>query len=155
MEHGYNTGEMDVSIICTHMMPEAWELGIGSVWVRGFDARQVAKAFDLPEHIKPICLLPIGYPTKLKDCEEILHAAQLYIDGCKKGDGEMMKPAFHENTTINGAPIQTLFDGATQASPADSKARVDVLNVVNDIAVIRITLENYFEADYVDFHAMK
>ena len=63
-EPGYNTGEMDVSIVCTHMMLEAWELGIGSVWVRGFDARQVAKAFDLPEHIKPICLLPIGYPSK-------------------------------------------------------------------------------------------
>ena len=61
-EPGYNTGEMDVSIVCTHMMLEAWELGIGSVWVRGFDARQVAKAFDLPEHIKPVCLLPIGYP---------------------------------------------------------------------------------------------
>ncbi len=64
VEHGYNTGEMDVSIVCTHMMLEAWELGIGSVWVRGFDARQVAKAFDLPEHIKPICLLPIGYPSE-------------------------------------------------------------------------------------------
>lgn len=93
--------------------------------------------------------------AKLKDYEEILHAAQLYIDGCAKGDGEMMKPAFHENATINGAPIQTLFDGATQAGPADSKARVDVLDVVNDVAVIRITLENYFGADYVDFHALK
>lgn len=64
VEHEYNTGEMDVSIVCTHMMLEAWELGIGSVWVRGFDARQVAKAFDLPGHIKPICLLPIGYLSK-------------------------------------------------------------------------------------------
>lgn len=48
VEHGYNTGEMDVSIVGTHMMLEAWELGIGSVWVRGFDPRQVAKAFALP-----------------------------------------------------------------------------------------------------------
>lgn len=63
-EPGYNTGEMDVSIVCTHIMLEAWELGIGSVWVRGFDARQVAKAFDLPKNIKPICLLPIGYPSE-------------------------------------------------------------------------------------------
>lgn len=64
VEPGYHTGEMDVSIVCTHMMLEAWELGIGSVWVRGFDSGQVAKAFDLPENIKPICLLPIGYPGK-------------------------------------------------------------------------------------------
>lgn len=62
-EHGYTTGEMDASIVCTHMMLEAWELGIGSVWVRAFDSRQVAKIFNLPRHIKPICLLPIGYPS--------------------------------------------------------------------------------------------
>ena len=62
-EHGYDTGEMDASIVCTHMMLEAWALGIGSVWVRGFDSRQVAKVFDLPEQVPPICLLPIGYPS--------------------------------------------------------------------------------------------
>ena len=45
------------------MMLEACELGIGSVWVRGFDSRKVAKAFELPGHIKPVCLLPIGYPS--------------------------------------------------------------------------------------------
>ena len=33
-EPGYSTGEMDCSIVCTHMMLEAWEQGIGSVWVR-------------------------------------------------------------------------------------------------------------------------
>ena len=60
----YDTGEMDASIVCTHMMLEAWELGIGSVWVRGFDSRQITKVFDLPKHIKPICLLPIGYPSE-------------------------------------------------------------------------------------------
>ncbi|WP_294448873.1 nuclear transport factor 2 family protein [uncultured Gemmiger sp.] len=47
------------------------------------------------------------------------------------------------------------FDGATQAGPADSRAQVDILDVVNDVAVIRVTLENYFGADYVDFHALK
>jgi len=45
------------------MMLEAWELGIGSVWVRGFDSRKVAKAFGLLGHIKPACLLPAGYPS--------------------------------------------------------------------------------------------
>lgn len=27
--------------------------------------------------------------------------------------------------------------------------------MVNDVVVIHITLENYFGADYVDFHALK
>lgn len=60
-ERGYSTGEMDCSIVCTHMMLEAWEQGLGSVWVRLFSVDAVAKAFDLPSYIKPICLLPVGY----------------------------------------------------------------------------------------------
>ena len=60
-ERGYSTGEMDCSIVCTHMMLEACEQGLGSVWVRLFSVDAVAKAFDLPPYIKPICLLPVGY----------------------------------------------------------------------------------------------
>ena len=56
--------KMDASIVCTHMMLEAWELGIGSVWVRAFDSWLVARTFNLPRHIKPICLLPIGCPSE-------------------------------------------------------------------------------------------
>ena len=63
-ERGYSSGEMDCSIVCTHMMLEACEQGIGSVWVRLFDVKKVAKAFELPKHIKPICLLPVGYPSE-------------------------------------------------------------------------------------------
>ena len=48
-------------------MLEAWEQGVGSVWVRLFNVKDVAKAFDLPPGIKPVCLLPIGYPTE--DCK--------------------------------------------------------------------------------------
>lgn len=60
-EPGYSAGEMDCSIVCTHMMLEAWEQGLGSVWVRLFDVAEVASAFGLPPYIKPICLLPVGY----------------------------------------------------------------------------------------------
>ncbi len=61
---GYNSGEMDVSIVCTHMMLEAEELGLGSVWVLLFDPNKVREAFHLPDNIKPICLLPVGYPAQ-------------------------------------------------------------------------------------------
>lgn len=62
-DRGFNSAEMDASIVCTHMMLEAWEQGIGSVWVRGFRADEVARMFKLPEGVKPMCLLPIGYPS--------------------------------------------------------------------------------------------
>lgn len=31
---GYDCGEMDASIVCTHMMLEAWDIGIGSCWLK-------------------------------------------------------------------------------------------------------------------------
>lgn len=58
---GYDCGEMDASIVCTHMMLEAWNIGIGSCWVLLFDPALVKNAFDLPPYIVPVCLLPIGY----------------------------------------------------------------------------------------------
>lgn len=60
---GYDSGEMDASIVCTHMMLEAEDLGLGSVWVLLFDPEAVRKAFHLPENIRPHCLLPVGYPS--------------------------------------------------------------------------------------------
>lgn len=59
-----DSGEMDCSIVATHMMLEAWELGIGTCFVRGYNNRDIISMFNLPEHIKPVCLLPMGYPSE-------------------------------------------------------------------------------------------
>ena len=59
----YDSGEIDSSIVCTHMMLEAWDLGIGSCWVGMFSDKEVAEAFSLPENIKPVALMPLGYPA--------------------------------------------------------------------------------------------
>ena len=59
----HNLAEMDASIVATHMMLAATAVGLGSVWICAFDNDAVAKAFDLPAHIKPYLLLPIGYPS--------------------------------------------------------------------------------------------
>lgn len=91
----------------------------------------------------------------LKEYEEINKIANLYLEGCKKGDSSIMKVAFHKNATINGEPIQTLFDGVDKAGATDCIGRTDILEVDNDIATIRITMENYFGADYVDLHMLK
>ena len=59
----YNSGEMDASIVCTHMMLEAEDLGLGSVWVKMYDPAKVIRAFGLTENVVPHCLLPVGYPA--------------------------------------------------------------------------------------------
>ena len=58
---GYESGETDASIVCTHMMLQAAELGIGSCWVGYFNADEVSAALDLPEQVTVSALLPIGY----------------------------------------------------------------------------------------------
>ena len=61
---GYCSGETDAAIVCTHMMMEAWELGIGSCWVAWFNADEVHAALSLPENVVLCGLLPIGYPAE-------------------------------------------------------------------------------------------
>ncbi len=59
-----NSGVMDVSIVGTHMMLEAAEQGLGSCWVKFFDPKEVAAAFDIPGNLVPSFLLDVGYPLK-------------------------------------------------------------------------------------------
>ncbi len=62
--NNYNTSDIDGSIVCTHLMLQAWELGIGSCWVGYFDLEQVKKVMGLPDNEKLVAILPIGYPSE-------------------------------------------------------------------------------------------
>ncbi len=53
--------DIDTSIATDHMMMEATALGLGSVWICGFDPEVISHEFNLPEHIEPINILAIGY----------------------------------------------------------------------------------------------
>ena len=57
----YSTFEMDASIVATHMMLEATNVGVDSVWVEMFDNSKVKEYFNLD--YEPILLLPLGYRT--------------------------------------------------------------------------------------------
>ena len=58
------SGEVDASIVTTHMMLEIANLGLGTTWVGHFDPEILKKAFHLPSTLIPIALLPIGYPAE-------------------------------------------------------------------------------------------
>jgi aminobenzoyl-glutamate utilization protein B len=60
-QDGKDGGDVDAAIVTTHMMMEAADLGIGSVWVGSFDPARLREAFAIPDHIEPVALLPIGY----------------------------------------------------------------------------------------------
>ena len=61
---GYESGETDAAIVCTHMMLAAWEAGIGSCWVGAFSPDRVAETLGLPANERVCALMPMGYPAE-------------------------------------------------------------------------------------------
>ena len=57
-------GTVDAAIVTTHLMLQAEELGLGSVWIGYFDPQKIIENFQLPENIVPIAVLPLGYKSK-------------------------------------------------------------------------------------------
>ncbi len=60
---GKCSGDLDIGILCDHMMLAARELNIGSVLVGLFDPQIIRDEFDIPQHIEPTTLLLLGYPA--------------------------------------------------------------------------------------------
>jgi nitroreductase len=59
-----NHGEIDSAITATHMMLQAADLGVGSVWVGIFDIFKVNEMLGIPENIVITAFLPLGYPAE-------------------------------------------------------------------------------------------
>lgn len=61
---GKLSGDIDASIVTTHMMLEATMLGIGTTWVMHFIPEAVREEFALPDNFEPVALLVMGYPAE-------------------------------------------------------------------------------------------
>ena len=61
---GANSGEVDASIVTTHLMLAAEDAGLGSCWVMYYNVVKTIELFALPENIVPMAMLPIGYPAE-------------------------------------------------------------------------------------------
>jgi Nitroreductase len=61
---GKYSGDIDASIVATHMLLEATDIGLGATWVMHFDPEKITKTYDLPEQIVPVALLVMGYPAQ-------------------------------------------------------------------------------------------
>lgn len=69
---GHSTYEMDACIVATHMMLEATNLNVDNIWIELFDKKKLKEAFQMPESVEPICILPLGYKTE--DCQpSVMH----------------------------------------------------------------------------------
>ena len=70
---GKKLTDIDASIVTDHMMLQAAELGLGTLWICWFDPDVLRREFDIPKHLEIVNLLAIGY-----------------------ADGEPQSPARHE-----------------------------------------------------------
>ena len=54
----------DVALSIQNLMLLAYSENLGSVWVGLFDEEKVTKILNLPANLRPIALVPIGYPAE-------------------------------------------------------------------------------------------
>lgn len=62
-DHKQST-DIDASILTDHMMMEATELGLGSVWICYFKPDVLRDEFALPDKLEPVNILAIGYAAE-------------------------------------------------------------------------------------------
>lgn len=74
-----NYADVDGAIITEHICLAASECGLGTCWVCNFDPVLCAEALLLPAELKPLALIPLGYPAsdeipvkKRKELSEIV-----------------------------------------------------------------------------------
>ncbi len=54
----------DTAAAVEHILLGATALGMGTCWVGAFDEAAAFRVLDLPKELRPVALIPIGYPAK-------------------------------------------------------------------------------------------
>lgn len=54
----------DVAASVENLMLAAFSLGLGTVWVGAFDEKAVAGILGLPDSLRPVAVVPVGYPDE-------------------------------------------------------------------------------------------
>lgn len=54
----------DVAASIQNLLLLAHEHGLATVWVGAFDEDGTAKALKLPGHLRPVAIVPVGYPAE-------------------------------------------------------------------------------------------
>lgn len=76
---GKDFADIDIAIVTDHLVLKATELGLGTCWVCNFNVQLTQQKLQLPNHIEPVVIVPIGYTTaeaplkSRKPISEIVH----------------------------------------------------------------------------------
>ena len=57
---------LDCSAAIENMMIAATTIGLGSVWIGGFDDASIKRLLGIPDHVIPMSIVYFGYPAEIK-----------------------------------------------------------------------------------------
>ena len=57
--------DIDIAIAIDHITLAATDNGLATCWVCKFDVMKCSSVLELPSHITPIALIPLGFPAEL------------------------------------------------------------------------------------------
>lgn len=60
----------DLSIALTHLMLAARAEGLGTCWIAAFHERNVKSILGIPQHLRVVALMTVGYPTEWPEPKE-------------------------------------------------------------------------------------
>jgi nitroreductase len=55
---------VDVSIAFTHIILQAYELGLGTCWIGAFEEGEVKNILNVPKEVRVVAMTPLGYPNQ-------------------------------------------------------------------------------------------
>ena len=56
---------IDTAIAVDHMTLSAVEEGLGTCWIGAFDEKKVKEILNVPDNVRVVALLPLGYPSAI------------------------------------------------------------------------------------------
>lgn len=54
----------DTAAATENLLLAAVALGLGACWVGAFDEEEASRALELPPHLRPVAIIPMGYPAR-------------------------------------------------------------------------------------------
>lgn len=54
----------DTAAAIENMLLAACAIGLGACWVGAFREEMVRQALDIPSHVRPVAIIPVGYPSE-------------------------------------------------------------------------------------------
>jgi nitroreductase len=64
MTCGQPTHTVDLSIACSFLILQAYELGLGTCWLGTYDEQEIKRLLGIPDRLRIVTVTPLGYPNE-------------------------------------------------------------------------------------------